>query len=54
MLLIEAAVVNPVGESSGGFLRLDFNRRLMVQFRGSMGTANAGSLARRSDCPRCR
>jgi hypothetical protein len=34
MLLIEAAMANPAGKSSGEFFRLDFNRRLMVQFRG--------------------
>jgi hypothetical protein len=29
-------MANPAGESSGGVLRLDFDRRLMLQFRGSV------------------
>jgi hypothetical protein len=32
MLLIEAAMANSADESSGEFLRLDFNRRLMFRF----------------------
>jgi hypothetical protein len=32
--LIEAAMANPAGESIGEVLRLDFDRRLMLQFRG--------------------
>jgi hypothetical protein len=35
----EAAMANLAGESSGEFLRLDFNRRLMVQFRESVVTS---------------
>jgi hypothetical protein len=31
-----AAMANPAGEPSGEVLRLDFNQRLMVQFRGSV------------------
>jgi hypothetical protein len=49
MLLIEAAMANPAGESSGEFLRFDFNRRLMVQFRGSVVTSDAELFAHRDD-----
>jgi hypothetical protein len=38
-------MVNPVGVSESGALRLDFDRRLMMQFRVSVGTSDAGSLA---------
>jgi hypothetical protein len=34
MLLIEAAMANPAGESRGEVLMLDFDRRLMLQLRG--------------------
>ena len=40
-------MTNPTGETKNGVLRLDFDRRIMVQFRGSVVTSDAGLLTYR-------
>jgi hypothetical protein len=36
-------MVDPMGEADMGALSLDFDRRLVLQFRGSVITSNAGA-----------
>ncbi len=40
-------MTNPVGEAQNGTLRVEFDRRVTLQFRGSVVTSDAGLLAYR-------
>lgn len=40
-------MTNPASELNDGVLRVDFDRRVMLQFRGSVVTSDAGLLVHR-------
>jgi hypothetical protein len=44
---VRAKVTNPTGEAENDVLRVDFDRRIIVQFSGSVVTSDAGLLAYR-------
>jgi hypothetical protein len=43
----ETLMADPAGEADRGALRLDFDRRLMLRFLGSVITCDGGPLAYR-------